>query len=188
MVLDTKGVPEKELKNLLDETSGYWMKTKDGDFWRISVVLMNNENVCPTILFNIREQMAAIDDRVDKKIQFTYRYGEDNYLFGINEFDKKGVPIREEDLTIWRLKQKPNLGGGSSSFQGGGGKGFAPQPLQELFMGTIDECNIKLMDESKRWFLAEQKIFLNETDGYKSPLGYAILKRNRYIPPPTTSQ
>ena len=187
LVLDTKGVPEKEINILLDEKGGYWQKSKDGgDFWRMSVVLMNNENICPTLLFNIREQMAVVEERWNKKIQFTYNHGEDNYLFGINEFDNKGTPIKEEDLSIWRLKQRPNSGGA----QGSGTKGgFPPQPLAELFIGTIEECNNKLRDESKKWYLAEQKIFLNETDGYKSPLGYAILKRNRYTPvAPTPTQ
>ena len=187
LVLETANIPASELEDFISEDNGFWMKAQDGDLWHIPVKILSNDKVCPTLIFNIREAVSQIDDRKNKKISFSLSYNNQTYICGINEFNRDGKPIEEDKLTVWRVKQKQ--GGGSSSFQGGGGnKGFAPQPLAELFIGTIEQCNIKLMDESKKWYLADQKIFMTNEEG-ETVAAFAILKRNRYVPPPpTTSQ
>lgn len=177
-------IPETELEDLISETSGLWAKSsKEGSSLAyIPVKLL--ERICPTFLFNLKSKLETeVPNRADKKVSFTVKIKEDSYLFGLNETDKDGKPQEEMKMTIWRVKQDPSRQSGS--FGGGASKGFAPQPLGELFIGSIEQANQLLKDESKKWYLADQKMEIHMDTGVA--IAYVILKRNRYTAPPSTS-
>lgn len=186
IALEASEIPATEVEDLISETSGLWAKsTKEGsNLWYIPVKLV--ERISPTFLFSLKSKLETeVPDRANKKVSFTMKIKEDNYLFGLNETDQDGKAQDEMRMTIWRVKQNPASSFGSGT--GGASRGFPPQPLAELFIGSIVECNTLLKDESKKWYLVHQEIHIDPNT--QMPAVYVILKRNRYTgaPPPAST-
>lgn len=148
-------IDEKEIKALTAPDDKLW-KTSDGNKDFENVFLEEFSKIAPSFCYKLHEEINKPENK-DKSVSVTFK----DFMYGVR--NQAGYNF------LWRKK---------NSFGGSGGGQKTVYPLSEVFCGTADECNEKLKDITKNWYLAGQQVLVSPEDNH-TVLGFFFLKRNK---------
>lgn len=155
-------IPAEEITDLVSANDKLW---RHGENTKFENALLDKLEITSPTFCNILQEGINKPENQGKKVSFSF----EGFQFGIREDKSTGYKM------VWRLK----LSGGGGGYNSGNKS--PPMPLAEIWVGTADAANDLLKDESKRWYLADQKI---QVENSGIPQAFVILKRNRFIGQP----